>query len=167
VAALREAATAHLADRFDRALLPRAWRVVARLPRNASGKLPAAALRALFESPREPLVVCEERAAGVLQRQLELPAELACCDGHFPGEAIVPGVTLLGWALRAGAELAGRELALASIDALKFPEPLRPGQRCSLRVALRADGGRLDFEIRAGATTCASGRCTLAAEASI
>ena len=45
----------HLARDFDRVLLPRAWRVVDALPRNAQGKTSVRALRTLLgEAPRVP-----------------------------------------------------------------------------------------------------------------
>ncbi|HXI37378.1 MAG TPA: AMP-binding protein [Burkholderiales bacterium] len=48
-AALRTA----LLERFDRVLVPRHWRFPARLPADERGKLPARALAALFEDPRD------------------------------------------------------------------------------------------------------------------
>lgn len=160
--ALREACTGHLASRFDRVLLPRAWRFVAALPRSAAGKLPATALRALFERPREPILHQELREPGALLCLLEVPEDLAQLEGHFEGRPVVPGVAILGWALRAAGELAGRELAVLCIDALKFPEPLLPGQRCWLRASVSEDRRRLDFELRDATRVFASGRCTLA-----
>lgn len=44
----------HLAQRFEPVALPKRWRFVEGLPYDSRGKLPAAALRALFERP-EPL----------------------------------------------------------------------------------------------------------------
>ncbi len=147
------ALAAHLAAGFDPVLLPRAWRYLDALPRNAQGKLPRGAVEALFGEPS---------ARRRLTRSIRVDAELACLDGHFPGHPIVPGVAQLGWVLEAAAELLGREPRARALEALKFPTPLRPGDACELAVELAGD--TLRFELREGARTFATGRLRLAAE---
>jgi len=49
IGALRE----FLAARFDRVLVPRQWRFVARLPSDERGKLTAAGLRQLFQRAQD------------------------------------------------------------------------------------------------------------------
>ncbi len=159
---LREACAGHLAARFDRVLLPRAWRFLAALPRNATGKLPAAALRGLFERPREPIAHAERREPNALRRELEVPLDLAQLEGHFEGDPIVPGIAMLAWVMSAARELLGHDAPIGCIDVVKFPEPLRPGARFALRVEHRPERGRLDFELRDAARVFATGRCTLA-----
>jgi 3-hydroxymyristoyl/3-hydroxydecanoyl-(acyl carrier protein) dehydratase len=164
---LRTALTRHLAERFDRVLLPRAWRFVDALPRDAQDKIPQSALRALFDDraaarPTAPTVLEERRQANELVRRLEVPEDLAQLDGHFDDFPVVPGVVQLGWVLAAAAAWCGRAPRLSCLEALKFPEPLLPGRQVTLELE-RADGGRLlRFRICAEGSVFASGRATLA-----
>jgi 3-hydroxymyristoyl/3-hydroxydecanoyl-(acyl carrier protein) dehydratase len=148
--ALAKALTEHLAPDFERVLLPRAWRFVAALPRNSQGKLPAAALRGLFEreSPvAAPERLAERREAGVVERRLRIPWDLACLDGHFPGRPVVPGVAQLHFAMEALGDLLGEAPAPATLAPLKFHEVLLPGDEVVLRVELVDGGKRFRFSL--------------------
>ena len=163
---LRTELLRHLGERFDPVLLPRAWRFVDALPRDAQDKVPQAALRALFaeragDRPRAAKLLAEERGADGLVRRLEIPGDLAQLEGHFEDFPLVAGVVQLGWVLDAAAEWLGAPLRLAAIEALKFPEPLRPGRRVTLELRRSADGRRLHFRIAGGRSVHASGRAIL------
>lgn len=140
----------HLAGGFEPVLLPRTWRYVDALPRDARGKLPRDALESLFAEVRR------------VERRLEVDPQLACLDGHFPGHPIVPGVAQLGWALEAAAELLGHPPRPRALEALKFPTPLRPGAACTLQVELAADAASFHFSLHDAGRTFASGRVRLA-----
>jgi acyl-coenzyme A synthetase/AMP-(fatty) acid ligase len=152
----------HLADGFDRVLLPRAWRMREELPRNAQGKLPVAALRALFDGRElDPTPLGEQRGERTLERRLEVPSDLAHLEGHFEGLPIVAGVVQLRWVMAAGAELLSATPGVRAIEALKFPNVLRPGDQLTLRVELSQDADRLRFRLYDGERTFATGRCVL------
>ncbi len=171
--ALRAALIRHLGARFDPVLLPRAWRFVAALPRDAQDKIPHAALVALFADrrpgsrrPSAPRIVREGREGDEWVRELEVPADLAQVEGHFPGRPLVPGVVQLAWALDAATAWLGQTPRLAGIETLKFPEPLRPGRRVHISVSGSEDGSRLRFCIRSGEHVHAIGRAWLDEDAS-
>jgi len=152
----------HLAGHFDRVHLPRLWRFVDALPRDAQGKLAKEALRAVFDSNgRDPVLVAENRDAYSIERTLEVPADLVYLDGHFDGAPIVPGVALLRWVMSAAEALRGTPPRIHSIEALKFPSSLRPGDRFTLRVETDARGTRLDFRVLDHDRSFATGRCKL------
>jgi acyl-coenzyme A synthetase/AMP-(fatty) acid ligase len=154
-AALVRAVSSHLAGGFDPVLLPRTWRCVEALPRNAQGKLPREALDALFAA--------ETRT---LRRALEVPSDLPTLEGHFEEHPVVPGVTQIGWALEAAAELLDAEPVVHAFEALKFPTPLRPGDRCTLTV--EAEGHVLRFRLAdadEGGRVFATGRARIEQEA--
>ncbi len=158
----------HLAAYWDRVLLPRVWRYVAELPRDAQGKTPQAALIELLESSGErapvlaPVLLSEQRSAQRLERELCVPAELAFLEGHFPGQPIVAGVVQLHWVMAAAAELLGAAPVVRALEGLRFREALVPGQRFTLLVELSESRERLRFELRADARIFSSGRVRLA-----
>ena len=152
-------------------LLPRGWRIVAALPRDTQDKVPLSALRALFrdrvgaERPNRPLVLREHRDSAGIERRLEVPVDLAQFEGHFDGFPVVAGVVQLGWVMEAVDTWLGRPATLIGLDALKFSQPLRPGDVATLRVEPCADRRRVRFELRDGERIFASGRCLLGPEA--
>lgn len=152
----------HLASHWDRVLLPRAWRWLDALPHDAQGKTPAALLQAAFETgPREPRLLAESREEDAQVLRFEVPADLAQLDGHFDGFPVVPGVAQLGWVMQALERELGSEVGTSSIEALKFREVLRPGQRFELRLSGRLEEGRARFELTEGDSVFASGRLRL------
>jgi 3-hydroxymyristoyl/3-hydroxydecanoyl-(acyl carrier protein) dehydratase len=112
----------------------------------------------------EPTLLAERRDATSIERDVEIPADLAYLEGHFDDFPVVPGVVQLRWALLAAASLLGAEPRVERIDALKFHELLRAGDRALLRVE-RASPEKLRFRLAAGDRLFASGRCTLATAA--
>lgn len=116
--------------RIDPAFLPRPIHRVARLPRNANGKLTLAALAQLFAQ-------CQPAQA--------IPADHPALPGHFPGDAMVPGVTLLA---RVAEALRVRFPHCAPGELLhaRFHSPLRPGEPFAIEA--RREAGRARFEVR-------------------
>jgi acyl-coenzyme A synthetase/AMP-(fatty) acid ligase len=158
----------HLGRHFDPVMLPRAWRVVAALPRDSQDKLPLQSLAALFadraalERPRRPRVIAEQRGADSIERRIEVPDDLAQLEGHFDAFPVVAGIVQVAWVLDAAADWLGRRPVLAGFEALKFPVPLRPGRSLTLRVERSGNGARLRFSLREGDIVYAVGRALLA-----
>ena len=162
--ALGRAFAGHLSARWDAVLLPRVWRFVDALPRNSQGKLPIAALAALFEPrDREAIVHQETRGEGWLERRLEVPSDLVYLDGHYENQPMVPAVAQLRWVMEAAFELWGRTPRVSEFDVLKFPEVLLPGQHFALRVERWEPGDGFQFRLYEDRRVFASGRCRLAA----
>ncbi len=164
------ALTQYLGESFDPVLLPRGWRIVAALPRDTQDKVPLSALRALFRGradgarPTRPRIFEEHRDAGGIERRLEVPVDLAQFEGHFDGFPVVAGVVQLSWVMDAVNAWLQRPARLRGLDALKFPQPLRPGDVATLRVEPSADLRGVRFELRDGGRIFASGRCVLSTE---
>jgi acyl-CoA synthetase (AMP-forming)/AMP-acid ligase II len=186
---LGQALTEHLARYFDRVLLPRAWRFVDELPRDAQGKTPVAALTRAFATeaaegggddgaraggssddgipavparPVLPVVTAERCGELVIERSLLVPEDLAFLEGHFEGFPVVAGVVQLHWVMAAVTELLGRAPELRGMEALKFKDLLLPGQAFQMRVDIDDARERVHFKLWEGERVFSSGRCLLA-----
>jgi len=95
---------------------------------------------------------------------VHIPADHPAFAGHFPGQPLLPGVSLVAEVL----EAVMREPALMArvgpaprIGMVKFLAPVRPGATLSLQLDARANA--LRFELREGERVVASGNFEAAA----
>lgn len=130
-----------LRRQVEAAFVPRRVLHVAALPREATGKLTAAALRRFaLQLLADPVIT--------------IAADHPAFAGHFPGRPLLPGVVLLSLVTQA---LNGRLGATPRIDNAKFLLPVGPGAQ--LRLALREHGDNaLAFEIWLGPQLAARGQ---------
>lgn len=126
------AVMAALRERIDPVFLPRPLLFVDSLPRNATGKLPREALKALLsDSGKAAGDEMQMPTSG--QAPLPIASDHPAFAGHFPGTPIVPGVVLLDEALQAIGRLTGCDLSACQISTVKFLSPVRPGEPVSVR----------------------------------
>jgi 3-hydroxymyristoyl/3-hydroxydecanoyl-(acyl carrier protein) dehydratase len=78
--------------------------------------------------------------------------------GHFEGFPVVAGVVQLRWVSLALRAWRGSTPHAEVIEALKFPEPLLPGQSVSLEVEVAAQADCFRFRVWDDGRTFASGR---------
>ena len=106
----------------------------------------------------EPIVYAQRIDAPNAELQLTVPHDLVYFRGHFSGAPIVPGVVQIKWAV----ELAGRYLGaggtFAGMDALKFQQAMRPGNRVTLSLRWAASDGKLHFAYQSDGARYGSGR---------
>ncbi|MBC7701083.1 AMP-binding protein [Aquabacterium sp.] len=132
---------AALRQRIDPAFMPRPLHFVAALPRNATGKLPQAAIVELAQSL--------EVSALTTFLPLHIAPDHPAFAGHFPGHPIVPGVVLLDEALQALAGAEGLAPSALQVGVAKFLVPVRPGEALALNFRSTAPG-RYAIEVRVG-----------------
>jgi 3-hydroxymyristoyl/3-hydroxydecanoyl-(acyl carrier protein) dehydratase len=160
---------AALRAQLEPAFVPRRVVRVPALPREATGKLTAAALR------RFALQILAAAAAGMpataataapADTVFEIPPDHPAFAGHFPGRPLLPGVVLLSLVL----EALERQPALRSrlgpqprIDSAKFLAPVGPGAR--LVAQLREHGSGVSFELHRDGTPVARGQLSAGAAA--
>jgi len=165
-ASLREA----LGRYFDPVLLPRRYRVVHRLPRNALGKLEKAELERLFAHDERAV----RRAAGPKQgpdarpasdssetcwtTDVWVPEQSPFFQGHFPGRPVLPGVAQLSEFVLPAILQAWAELhQLERIPVLKYKRPIQPGARLALELRRRG-AASVHFELREDGELCSAGQ---------
>jgi len=81
-----------------------------------------------------------------------------CLAGHFPGQPVVPAVVLLDFAARALGETLGRRVRLTAVPAVKFLNPLLPGQMFSVELQIDAAAHSARFIARTTEAELAQGR---------
>jgi 3-hydroxymyristoyl/3-hydroxydecanoyl-(acyl carrier protein) dehydratase len=155
---------AALREHLEPAFVPRRVVHVAALPRDATGKLGAEALRrfALQTLGTAPsLAAAPDRTASDAEAEAEftIAADDPAFAGHFPGHPVLPGAALLALVMTAVEARPALRLRLGAapcIDHAKFLAAVGPGAR--LRVALRAHRGGVAFTVWHGATAAARGQ---------
>ena len=96
--------------------------------------------------------------------QLDIRADHPAFAGHFPEDAIVPGVVLLDESLQAVAAHLDIGIGGCTIVSAKFVNPARPGEPILLEFE-RRDDGRVQVELRSGERPLASALIELPAGA--
>jgi 3-hydroxymyristoyl/3-hydroxydecanoyl-(acyl carrier protein) dehydratase len=92
-------------------------------------------------------------------RALSIAADHPAFAGHFPGDPLLPGVSLLAEVLEAALDTPGLAALLGPtprLGAVKFLAPVRPGAQLTLHLEPSARG--LRFEMREDARVVASGQ---------
>ncbi|MCS6175623.1 ApeI family dehydratase [Shewanella baltica] len=93
-----------------------------------------------------------------IELRLLVTADLEYFNGHFPEQAVLPGVTQLDWAVRLGCQHFGYSEAVANLEVLKFQQLILPGQEVTLSISNNAAKAKLTFAYNDGENRYASGR---------
>jgi acyl-coenzyme A synthetase/AMP-(fatty) acid ligase len=155
----------HLQLHFEAVTLPRRWRFVDKLPRDAQGKISFNALAELFTAhskPTKPDVLKRERTESGCLAHLRVPMNLAYLDGHFPQIAVVPGVCQLKWVIEEIEDFCGKRKAVTTMESVKFYELLVPGQEFCLEIAYKSETGKWNYRLFNNERKISSGRIQFA-----
>ncbi|AZG74966.1 thioester dehydrase [Shewanella livingstonensis] len=110
-----------------------------------------------------PHIVSHEGDNNLYHWRLFISADLASFTGHFPQQAVLPGVTQLDWAVKLGCEAFGYSTAVATLEVLKFQQLILPDTYVDLVIEHQAHKSKLIFSYRDGDKRFASGRIALKA----
>ena len=157
--------------------VPRRVLMVAALPRQATGKITAQALgqfalavlaeqavpAPLAGLPAPSRTPCLSGAGAAVVRHIHIATDHPAFAGHFPGQPILPGVSLLALVLEAWqAALDDQPGCLPplspngeTLNAAKFLAPVAPG--ADLRIELQAVAAQMRFEVTCAAVRVSSG----------
>jgi len=149
---------ADLGKRLPAIAIPRNWRFISMLPRNAQGKIQFRIVEGLFESGRLPQVLEHNVSRNSCWLSLYIASSCPYFEGHFPGAPVLAGVVQLMWAEHFARELLGVDGAFLGMRAIKFKNLVHPGSELTLTLAYSAETGRLDFSYVSGAGQHSQGR---------
>jgi 3-hydroxymyristoyl/3-hydroxydecanoyl-(acyl carrier protein) dehydratase len=135
---------------------PVSWRLCETWPLHTSDEQIDAWLQAPL--PRDALLLDEREQDGTWTLALRVPLDLGYFPGHFPQAPVLPGVVQVDWALRLAAPRLGTPGRCQVMEALKFQQLLRPGDRADLSLHYDAVRHKLHFAYRYGDKAYSSGR---------
>ena len=121
---------------------------------------------------REPMLLIDSMSLdsdGICHATATVPENPFYCQGHFPGNPIVPGVILCE--MMACSQLfvevfADNLVMYRGLDAVKFRGTVHPGDKCDITCTLLESKGGLyvcDCTLSVSGRRCCQGRITLAA----
>jgi len=142
---------------FPKGTVPRKFRFVRALPRNAQGKVLASEIARLLESALvEPRMRNVSVTESSFSAELVFDASAPYFQGHFPSAPILPGVAQLGFAERFAESVAGRPMTLKGVRKMKFMQVIVPGEPVSVSVTRKGES-EFAYEFRKKEGPCSSG----------
>ncbi len=104
----------------------------------------------------------DEHGAQEHRFELDVPAELAVFEGHFPGHPIVPAFVILETIVRRTERCWPQLGGWTGSRSMKFKVPIPPGARLELTLRRATDSDRVAYTLSSEGKTCATGTMTLA-----
>ena len=129
-----------------------------------------------FLPHRDPMLLVDSMevdGSGVCHALYRVPEHPFYCEGHFPGNPIVPGVILCEMMAQASSGLYpeafdGGLVVYRGMEQVKFRHEVHPGDLCETRATLVEHKGSLfvcETTLSVGGVRCCQARITLAAVA--
>ena len=122
---------------------------------------------------REPMLLIDEidvDEEGVCHAKYRIKEDEFFCEGHFPGNPIVPGVIQCeimaqSCALLVKDEIHGRMTLYTGIDNVRFKHIVKPGDLCEVTARLKSKRGTMFFceaVLTVGGLLCCKGDLSFA-----
>lgn len=142
---------------FPKGTVPRKYRFVHELPRNAQGKVQMSELVKIFETNlTEPFVSEVKVSENSWEADFTFDPEAPYFKGHFPGFAVLPGVVQLGLARHFAEQMLRQKIVLTAVKKMKFTNVIVPGETIHFSLVRKGDH-ELAYDYRKGDRTCSSG----------
>ncbi|MGN0853478.1 MAG: AMP-binding protein [Kiritimatiellia bacterium] len=142
---------------FPKGTVPKKYRFVHELPRNAQGKVLMEELVRLFATNlAEPFVSGVKVSATSWTGDFVFDPDAPYFKGHFPGVAVLPGVVQLGLAHRFAERAIRRQIVLTAVRKMKFTRAIVPGETIRFSLVRKSDR-EWAYDYRKGDLACSSG----------
>jgi 3-hydroxymyristoyl/3-hydroxydecanoyl-(acyl carrier protein) dehydratase len=110
-----------------------------------------------------PIVRAVTAEAAGVTLQLDLPADLPCFRGHYPGFPVLAGVVQIDWVMQLAATHLQCDRRSATDFRIKFKRVIPPNTPLTLMLCQNAVRHRLEFVYRSGNLIASEGRIMLSA----
>lgn len=129
--------------------MPKKWRFIDNIPKNAQGKSTYIELKKLFDVPKMNRKLPDELTLNINQQyadiELNVPTDLFWFKGHFATQPLLPGVAQLNWVMYYAQKCFNTNLSLSSVDIIKFQCPVLPEDHLLLHLDWNKDTQKLLF----------------------
>jgi acyl-CoA synthetase (AMP-forming)/AMP-acid ligase II len=145
---------------FEAVVLPRKWLFVDAMPLTSQGKIDRQLLTSLldFDNRKLPQVLNVETAANSVRLDLKVPEDLLYFSDHFADFPVLPGVVQLAWAEHFGKLFFVIDQPFSNMEAIKFTDIIKPGDRLTLALEWKDATGKLYFNFSSERGNHSSGR---------
>ena len=142
---------------FPKGTVPKKYRFVHELPRNAQGKVLASAIKKILLSNLvEPRVENIARTESSWSADFTFDADAPYFKGHFPNFTVLPGVVQLGLAHHFAETFLRKPFKIGCVKKMKFSRPIVPGEQIHFTLEKRSDA-EIGYTYAKGEAICSSG----------
>jgi 3-hydroxyacyl-[acyl-carrier-protein] dehydratase len=105
---------------------------------------------------------------GIITAQVEVPADSIWFDGHFPGEAILPGVAQLAMVVEILCDALHKTVCVDDVRRVRFKQAIMPAERITVELTPKENKPlAYGFRLMKGAKLACSGFINLSDPLSI
>lgn len=116
-------------------ILPKKWRILDEIPKNACGKIDYEKLKKIFGSNLSiPFVFSRQHRGENAEIELLFRENSNFLNGHFDGMPVIPGVVQLYYARFFAEDIFGQELPHNEIKRVKFSNIMKPENKIKLKL---------------------------------
>ena len=103
-------------------------------------------------------VFCQQTDAHKVLLRFKVDADLFWFQGHFPVQAILPGVTQIHWAIHYAYAYLNIDGVFAGMERIKFQQPIYPDEEIQLSLVWAPEAQKLSYEYAQGDTIKSHGK---------
>ncbi len=105
-----------------------------------------------------------QRQDGTIATSVEVPADSAWFDGHFPDAELLPGVAQIAMVVEILDAVLEKPAFVTDVSRVRFKLAIKPGERIDVEVTPRENTPSWGFRLLKGSEVACSGFLSLAKE---